>query len=1392
MRTLTSRRIAWVLLSRICTIIFPDFILKYLIGLNTPAARQAWREKITTCFLFIALVGLFLFWIEYISTLFCDDEDVVAQFEVFKNDSKYIAINGRAAEWEKYAESSPIAEEVSQYNGLDVSPMFPTFLMLDRSGMDNYKSPTLQRCIVDGTDDLSAQADKWLTYKLANDSGYQYNGNVLTCPYPNNTTVSGAPCYPYGYDRLPYKGDIIYKMDDISNFTTLSSPDTQGKAYVVLNGIVLDVTDYLETATNIVEVSAGVYSRAFALDRMFLPLDVTTLLFISLGEDISDYFRDNVTNPEIYESCLNTLFFKGKVEDAKPSGCEKINPALWATMGVGLLYFLLKMHLAHLCRLRVMQRFLFSSTEVSSAMRNNWPHTILMVPCYAEPSNIIKQTLESLARSHYDDSKKLLLFVCDGITKSKQDSKETHVCVLELLGYSGTDDPVSQPYISLGQNRKRINYAKVYSGYYETGRNRVPYLVVVKVGAPRERALADCAPGNRGKRDSMVIILGFLERCMNLASNRMTPLEYELFNQCYSVLGINPRNFKYMLVTDADTQVQGDVVQKMVSRLEKDRKMLAISGHARPANPEQNITTMLQIFPLYQTFYSGLAYEAFLGTVISVNGGFVMYKLWTENVPEEPKSTKSSRWQTFKRISSTSTSQQTIRSHSKWPKVSDEINPFQDDSEIQSVTTGEESRLSLAPNAGIRPCCIHPTVLRGFAAPRPDTMHMQNVLLLGEEQYLGAVLLRSHPQHKLGFEPEAVGYVTLPTNIFALQALQSRNLRSTFHNQIEMHRIAWDVGIGCWIISVSKLLDMIFSVPIIIYLYSVYIRFFKDTTHLAYEIIAISFASLVVLHIVYFIVRRQFKYVLWFIFYGLFSVPLFAIWFPLVAVWCSDYSQRWYDVWPTGNGRRGRTHGVVDNIEDDSSLNDDGCSEQKQLSDEELVPRMRLNEFEVAEAEKAYQRAMQEAVALDSNFTGFTGFVSGRASIHSVDSRQSGSFIDQTISTPPVAQLRNNGHHSTRVGKSTTSGFKPVASVVDMYGTVRRQRDPFEDPSPTTSVRSGSLADPFASALDNPFDDGYAVPKQGQMAPSTYTEDMHRTRRQHSHIGKHKPSHSQSSYFTYSSFNTTNDEYPPYYPAGTSAIVDSGGFVSNTSSSAPTRSRSYSAESVIPADRCSINSTMSNTLSLASSNLSLDPEASLERSRYPTHPGGSMSGHTVPEEEGEEGRKSAFHSRVGLKIPGHPGGLRGVGYGNTTSAAGSAAPPSNFSSRMRSSRRRRIPAESSLHHRDTSDTSHRATELATLPRTVTTTKDNNGGGGTSSSSSSSNNNSSNDLRGSIEQEIHSYLGSADLDSTTRAQVKQHLYSAFGDRIERDENLQEFINKSIEDITLQLLTRPSAP
>ncbi|KAG1452380.1 hypothetical protein G6F46_007432 [Rhizopus delemar] len=917
------RRILWVAFAKFCTFLIPDAFLN-LIGLTTK---------------------------EYITTLFCDPPKSYDYTDVYDNSSHYSTIHGQVIDWTKYGNKSDMTAEANRYPHLDLSPIFPKFMILKRpSGQAYYDHNSIENCI--GGFNRSTQADNWLNYVLSHDPGYRFeNDQLVSCPIPGQRNQTGAPCF-YSPDDLnefnqyPKKGAVRYSLSYVYNNCTTLSHNGSGQAYVILDNKVLDVTDYLQGATNIIKVAKGSYSRALALDRMFLPLDLTMMLFINLGADITRMFYNEIPNPDVYKACLNTLFYHGIVEGNTETGCAHINLALWITMGCFLVYFLIKMNLTNLSRLPLVQRFLFQS--VSNTTLTSLPYTLLFIPFYSEPSEIIRQTIDSLARTNYPDARKMLFFVCDGIVQSRSDSKANYQCVLDALGYSSSREPESRAYASLGLHRK-VNYARVYTGFYESGRNRVPFLMVVK-------------EANRGKRDSMLIALSFLERCHDLAHHRISPLEFELYNQCYNLLSLDPRLFKYMLVTDADTQVQADVVHRFVTRLETDPKMLAVSGHVRPANPEENLVTMLQIFPIYMTYYSGLAYEACLGRLMTLNGGFVMYRLWESDT-------------------------------SKWPKASQEEGRCQETSltivsGVSSLSSSSsvhnkasDHRATTAP-VSVQAVCLHPTVLRGFGGPRPDTLHMESILLLGEEQYLGLVLLRSHPNRRFGFEPEAVAYATLPTHFLALQALQSRNLRAALHTQIEFQHVAKHLGIIYWILSMTKLMDMILSMPIIVYLYNVFIRYFI-THDLAYAIIAGSFAGLMVLYVFYFILRRQFKYILWFLLYCIFGVPIFHIYFPLLAVWCSDYSYRWYDVWPTKlEGYHGRLHGI---------LTDRG------EEPEPVVDRLRWVDFEQLEAQRNAEREKEEAERLDAKFNGFTGYVSVPASIRQ---RSSGSIQSNPFASP--------------------------------------------------------------------------------------------------------------------------------------------------------------------------------------------------------------------------------------------------------------------------------------------------------------------------------------------------------------------------------------------------------
>lgn len=72
-------------------------------------------------------------------------------------------------------------------------------------------------------------------------------------------------------------------------------------------------------------------------------------------------------------------------------------------------------------------------------------------------------------------------------------------------------------------------------------------MVVVKVGKPSERS----KPGNRGKRDSQILLMNYLNRVH--FDSPMTPLELEIYHQMRNVIGIDPAFYEYILMVDADT-----------------------------------------------------------------------------------------------------------------------------------------------------------------------------------------------------------------------------------------------------------------------------------------------------------------------------------------------------------------------------------------------------------------------------------------------------------------------------------------------------------------------------------------------------------------------------------------------------------------------------------------------------------------------------------------------------------------------------------------------------------------------------------------------------------------------------------------------------------------------
>jgi chitin synthase len=143
--------------------------------------------------------------------------------------------------------------------------------------------------------------------------------------------------------------------------------------------------------------------------------------------------------------------------------------------------------------------------------------------------------------------------------------------------------------------------ARIHAGFYDYGRKsaipiedqkRVPMMIIEKTGTEDE-ALGT-KPGNRGKRDSQIILMSFLQKVM--FDERMTELEYEMFNGIWRVTGISPDFYEVVLMVDADTKVFPDCLTHMCSAMVKDPEIMGLCGETKIANKRKSFVTMIQVF----------------------------------------------------------------------------------------------------------------------------------------------------------------------------------------------------------------------------------------------------------------------------------------------------------------------------------------------------------------------------------------------------------------------------------------------------------------------------------------------------------------------------------------------------------------------------------------------------------------------------------------------------------------------------------------------------------------------------------------------------------------------------------------------------------------------------
>ncbi|RUS17593.1 chitin synthase-domain-containing protein [Endogone sp. FLAS-F59071] len=576
----------WKVFSIAITCCFPSACLRML-GKMDARSQQAWREKCALCLIILFISFILGFLTFGLSSLACQKivpiypEEVAAMYGANSTGAKVMIVRGQLYDVGSFFDfgfhrpilpytDESLAPIVDQLYGQDISALFPA------------------------------------------------NPNASGCPFtPLNGELSFA-CNKDGDPRFhchtSKNANLILRSLNFGNLWIAFTWDNVtrgdgGRKLIAYNEQVFDVGGYLNLTSDQWYLGADDQDRA----------DVYNWLNSSVGLDITLEVSHSASYKALIP-CFEDQFLVGKI-DGTTIGCFATNLIMIVETVVLMAITLIKFVSA------VAFDWLFSRKlgKISRALKEDakTSYVMLLVTCYSEGEDSMRTTLNSLAACKYSDRHKLLVVIADGnITGSGETQSTPEICK-SLMQMQTRGEPEALSYIAIGAGSKAHNMAKVYCGWYNYLGHQVPMVLISKCGTPEEQATPKA--GNRGKRDSQLILMQWLSKVT--FDERMTPLEFELFEKVHGLAGVTPDKYNMVLMVDADTLVKRDSLGRMVAAMEQDPEIMGLCGETKIANKAQSFTTMIQVFEYYISHHLGKAFESIFGGVTCLPGCFCMYRV---------------------------------------------------------------------------------------------------------------------------------------------------------------------------------------------------------------------------------------------------------------------------------------------------------------------------------------------------------------------------------------------------------------------------------------------------------------------------------------------------------------------------------------------------------------------------------------------------------------------------------------------------------------------------------------------------------------------------------------------------------------------------------------------
>ncbi|KAI9511145.1 glycosyltransferase family 2 protein [Russula earlei] len=852
---------AWVIFSRLVTFWAPSVLLSSVGGLKDNVVRQAWREKMALCFIISILCAGVGFATVGLQRVLCPHTNLgTERFISLGSTLGTLGIQGFMFNISQSRSPNPSVNFFTlaqQLPGQDITPLFT------RAATD------FPLC-------------NGLSFRIAQDSPCN---SATPCPLgPLNNTATFNNAQLVNITR-----PVGYNWTSVSNLAN----------FIVIDGQVLNLNPYMKLHPNPIPSDA---------------VDVALrTLFAAPGSSGRDGTRLFVNRPDVRSviPCMVQRYGAGSIDKITP-GCFVSQLMLYAGLIVVMSLILVRFVMAcifnwflstrlagnpdyssfnrsaispavlpeganvsidnrhgtapwagpdgtkkHPKPAKSLQSFQSSSSTTLTNSRDSAApvmslaqigpelFAVCLVTCYSEGEESLRTTLDSISLTTYSDQRKLLFVVADGMITGAGEKRSTpDICVGLLDADPRFGNPTPMSYIAVGSGTKQENRAMVYAGHYTIAGRRTPTVILVKCGTEQEAA-TEKKPGNRGKRDSQLILMNFFSRVTY--NDRMTPLDFDLFRKVHVLMGVTPDFFEVCLMVDADTKVFPDSLRALVNCMQHDQMIMGVCGETRIANKRQSWVTAIQVFEYFISHHMAKAFESVFGGVSCLPGCFSMFRL---------KARKSSG--------------------DDWV-----------------------------------PLIIKPEIVKEYSQNEVTTLHQKNLLLLGEDRFLTTCLIRTFPNRKMMFLPQAKCRTVVPDTFSVLLSQRRRWINSTIHNLMELVLVRNLCGTFCFSMQFVVFMDLLGTVVLPIAISLTYLliagvalsppKSFPEAIPIILLVGVLGLPAVLIL-----ITTGKVVYIFWMVIY-LAALPIWNFVLPLYAFWhFDDFS--WGETRKVEGERKGEGH----------------------------------------------------------------------------------------------------------------------------------------------------------------------------------------------------------------------------------------------------------------------------------------------------------------------------------------------------------------------------------------------------------------------------------------------------------------------------------------------------